>query len=60
MVMRKGLGVKLICVGVVACVVVPLGQLLLPVDVFGTFPANAVEAVVTTSLGFGLYAMLFG
>ena len=53
---------RLACVGVLVCVIFPLGRLLFPMaaDVIGAFPFTALEAVVTTSLGFGLFEVLFG
>ena len=57
---RKSVVARLICVVLVACVIVPLGQVLVPGEVIGTFVFNAAEAVVTTTIGFALYALLFG
>jgi hypothetical protein len=52
---------KLICVALVVSVVFPGGQMLFPVigHSIGETPFGAIEAVVSTSLGFGLYAVLF-
>jgi hypothetical protein len=59
---RKLLLIRLACVALALCLVVPLGRLLFPAvaDAIGAMPFNALEAVVTTTLGFGLYAALFG
>jgi len=53
---------KLVCVALVVSVVFPAGQVLFPVigHSIGETPFGAVEAVLSTSLGFGLYAALFG
>ena len=53
---------RLACVGVVVCVVFPLGQMVFPAmaDAIGAFPFTAVEAVVTATLGYGLFEALFG
>jgi hypothetical protein len=56
------LATRLACVGIVVCVVFPLGQILFPTiaQVVGSFPFRAIEAVVTTTVGFGLFEALFG
>jgi len=53
---------KLVCVALVVSVVFPAGQLLFPVigHSIGETPFGAIEAVLSTSAGFGLYAALFG
>ena len=53
---------KLVCVALVVSFVFPVGQILFPVigQDIGETPYGAVEAVLSTSLGFGLYAVLFG
>ena len=53
---------KIICVAVVVSIVFPAGQALFPVigHEIGETPFSAIEAVLSTSLGFGLYAALFG
>ena len=53
---------KLVCVALVVSFVFPAGQILFPVigQGIGETPYGAVEAVLSTSLGFGLYAALFG
>jgi len=50
------------CVALVAAVMVPLGRALFPYlgpDI-GALPFDTIEAVVTATLGFGVYAALFG
>ena len=53
---------KLLCVALVASVMVPIGRMALPLlaGSVDNLEFNAFEAVVSTSLGFGLYAVLFG
>ena len=52
---------KVACVALVAAVMFPVGQILFPhVAVMGSAPFSAVEAVLSTGLGYGLYAVLFG
>jgi len=53
---------RLMCVALIVAVVFPLGRMLFPLvghDI-GETPFGAIEAVLSTSLGFGLYAALFG
>jgi hypothetical protein len=59
---RRTLTVRLGCVALAVCVIVPLARFVFPIAVgeIGTIPFNAIEAVVTTSIGFGLYSLLFG
>lgn len=54
----RALLTKLMCVGLVAAVMLPVGTLLYPfvsADLSGT-QFQAVEAVVSTSLGYGIFA----
>lgn len=53
---------RLACIALALCVIVPLGRLVFPAvaDAIGPTPFNMIEAVVTTTIGFGLYAALFG
>jgi hypothetical protein len=53
---------RLACVGVVVCIVFPLGQAAYPemADAIDAFPFAAIEAVVAATLGFGLFEVLFG
>jgi hypothetical protein len=50
------------CVALVVSLIFPAGRMLFPLIAheIGTTPFGAIEAVVSTSLGFGLYAALFG
>ena len=59
---NKRLVARLACVGLLVCVIFPLGRLVFPMaaDAIGAFPFTALEAVVTTTLGFGLFETLFG
>ena len=51
---------KLLCIGVVAAVMLPLGGLLFPYfsAALSRPEFNAVEAVFSASAGFGLYGIL--
>ena len=52
---------RLMCVALIVAVMFPLGRMLFPLighDI-GETPFGAIEAVLSTSLGFGLYAILF-
>jgi hypothetical protein len=53
---------RVACVAIVACLIVPLAQMLFPTAAseIGALSFNAIEAVVTTTLGFALYTVLFG
>jgi hypothetical protein len=53
---------KIACVTVVVCVVFPLGQAIFPLvsTAIGSGLFGAIEALLTATLGFGLYTMLFG
>jgi hypothetical protein len=53
---------KLACVALVVSFVLPAGEMLFPVvgDWIGATPFGAIEAMLSTSLGFGLYSTLFG
>ncbi len=53
---------RLLCVALVVSVMFPVGRMLFPMidHEIGTGPFGALEAVVSTTLGFGIYAMLFG
>lgn len=56
----RALVTKLMCVALVAAVMLPVGTLLYPyvsADLSGT-QFQAVEAVVSTSLGYGIFAFL--
>jgi len=53
--------IKLACVAAVVVIVFPLGMMLFPylADDMDT-PFKTIEAVLSATLGFGLYAALFG
>ncbi len=53
---------KLACAAAVAAVMVPAGNLIYPhvASEVGALPFEAIEAVVSATLGFGLYVVLFG
>ena len=53
---------RLMCVALIVAVVFPLGRMVFPLigHEIGETPFGAIEAVLSTSLGFGLYAALFG
>ena len=58
--MDRALMTKLMCVGLVAAVMLPVGTLCFPYvshDLSGT-QFQALEAVVSTGLGFGIFAMM--
>jgi hypothetical protein len=59
---RSALATRLTCVALTVCVIVPIARMVFPVvsGTIGAFPFDAIEAVVSTTLGFGLYAVLFG
>jgi hypothetical protein len=59
--MSNSLVNRLLCVALVVAVIFPLGRFVFPMighDI-GETPFGALEAVVSTTLGFGLYAILF-
>ena len=53
---------RLMCVALIVAVMFPLGRMVFPLigHEIGETPFGAIEAVLSTSLGFGLYAALFG
>jgi hypothetical protein len=53
---------KLWCVALVVCLIFPLGQVLFPYvsSVIDPLVFSAIEAVVSATLGLGLYLALFG
>jgi hypothetical protein len=53
---------RLVCVALIACIAIPLGWMIFPnVDhMVGGLEFSAIEAVVSTTLGFGIYAAIFG
>ena len=53
---------KLLCVALVASVMVPIGRMVFPfidTDVSG-LQFDAIQAVLSASIGFGLHAAIFG
>jgi hypothetical protein len=59
---RSALFTKLLCVALVATVMMPLGQEVYPylADMIGSLPFDAAEAVLSATMGFALYAAMFG
>jgi hypothetical protein len=57
---KKGLVTKLLCVAVVAAVMLPLGTVVFPYvsNQMDGMQFQTLEAVLSTSLGFGIYALL--
>jgi hypothetical protein len=61
--MKRGpLLTRLMCVALVAAVMMPLGRDLYPyiADAIGSLQFDAFEAVFSATLGFALYAAMFG
>jgi len=54
--------IRVLCVALVAALMMPLGRELFPYvePRTGELPFDAIEAVVSATLGFGIYAALFG
>ncbi|HEY1544197.1 MAG TPA: hypothetical protein VGG01_17495 [Xanthobacteraceae bacterium] len=59
---RAPLTTKLMCVALVASVMMPLGREVYPyiASLMDALKFDAVEAVVSTTIGFALYAAMFG
>jgi hypothetical protein len=53
---------RLLCVALVASIMIPVGRMVFPYldDMLGGLEFHAIEAVVSTTLGFGIYAVIFG
>jgi hypothetical protein len=53
---------RLLCVALVACLMMPVGEMLFPYvsDALNGLEFNALEAVVSATLGFEIYAAFFG
>jgi len=53
---------QIVCVGLAATLMMSVGPMVFPYvrDVLGGLEFNAIEAVVSTTVGFGIYAALFG
>jgi hypothetical protein len=61
--MKRGpLITKLLCVALVATVMMPLGREVYPyiADMIGSLSFDAAEAVLSATMGFALYAAMFG
>ena len=58
---EKPLLLKLMCVALVASVIFPLGRMVYPLVAqdIGDIPYGAIQAVLSASVGFGIYAALF-
>ncbi len=56
------LAARLACVALVVSVVFPLGRMLFPYvsSELGTMQFSALEAVLSTTVGFGIYSAFFG
>jgi hypothetical protein len=59
---RGSLYTKLLCVALVAALMMPLGREVYPYleDMIGNLPFDAAEAVLSATMGFALYAAMFG
>lgn len=59
---KSSIVVKVACVALVATVMFPVGRMLFPYvgPEIGGLTFGAIEAMVSTTLGFSIYAMLFG
>jgi hypothetical protein len=59
---KNSMLVKLACVGLVATVMFPVGRMLFPYigPEIGGVTFGAIEAMLSTTLGFSIYAVLFG
>jgi hypothetical protein len=53
--------IKLMCVALVASIMFPLGQMVFPyvATEIGDLPFSAIEAVLSATIGFGIYAAFF-
>ena len=53
---------KLLCVALVASVMMPVGRVVFPyvAGMIGGLPFDTVEAVLSATIGFGIYAAVFG
>ena len=49
---------KALCAGLVGCLLLAIGPLVFPYLDIPVFSFNVIEAVVSTTLGFGLAALL--
>ena len=56
----KQIVLKLVCAGVIAALVFPMGNLVFPeISEMGRTPFALIEAMVSATLAFGLYGALF-
>jgi hypothetical protein len=53
---------KLLCVALVASIMVPIGRMVFPFmdDAVSGLQFDAIQAVLSASIGFGLHAAVFG
>jgi hypothetical protein len=53
---------RVLCVALIAALMMPLGRMLFPYiqGSIGGLPFETMEAVVSATLGFSLYAVMFG
>jgi hypothetical protein len=53
---------RVLCVALVASVMIPLGRMIFPHvnDVLGGVEFNAIAAVASATIGFAIYAVMFG
>ena len=61
--MKRGVLItRLLCVGLVACIMMPVGREVYPYieSLMDTLKFNTVEAVLSATIGFALYAVMFG
>ena len=56
------LAARLACVALVVSIMFPLGRMLFPyvAEELGTMQFSALEAVLSTTVGFGIYTAFFG
>jgi hypothetical protein len=59
---RHPIVIRVMCVALIAALMVPVGRALFPYvgTEIGELPFDTIEAVVSATLGFGVYAALFG
>jgi hypothetical protein len=55
---KHSVTLKVLCAGLVGCLVLPLGGLLLPYIDVPILPFNAIEAMVSATVGFGIAGLL--
>ena len=59
--MHHPLLIRALCVALIAALMLPIGRALFPyvAQEIGALPFDTIEAVVTATLGYGVYAALF-